>query len=264
MIDPDLMQSRLAEMAGLDEGEDGNRSKRNDLGQFILAPFKQSEPQPEFMKLAHNFFELVCTCVGMSGSKGVEGFIVDFYESQLTRVLSQEAQLLFFQSSTGSHWHAQLAMIMLARRFRMGPGMTTGKTLTPLQMHLALLEDLVKLGKSKFSGKRTLDRLMAVSFLSTAKVFASKELSCFKMDDGSVASWTTDADHNTLKAFLEPNLENPSKDWNPFLFPYRLMFGKPREKIENTASDDIEVVILTSGTDDQAGPSPKRRSQRSK
>lgn len=61
LIDPDMMQSRLTAIAGLDDEEDGFREKRKEaLGRFILAPFRPSdEPQIDFISLAHKFFELV-------------------------------------------------------------------------------------------------------------------------------------------------------------------------------------------------------------
>jgi hypothetical protein len=49
-------------MAGLDDEDDGYRAKRKEaLGQFVLAPFRplNNDPQPDFTKMAHNFFELV-------------------------------------------------------------------------------------------------------------------------------------------------------------------------------------------------------------
>lgn len=60
-VDPDMMQSRIAAMAGLDDEDNGYREKRKEaLGKFILAPFRPSNgPQVDFINLAHRFFELV-------------------------------------------------------------------------------------------------------------------------------------------------------------------------------------------------------------
>lgn len=198
----------------------------------------------------------------MLGGKKVEAFIVDFYENQLTRVLDNEAQLLFFRTSPGSYWHTQLALIMLSRKFHLGPGMVTGKSLTPLQNHLELLEDLVKIPKSKFSPKKPSDILMLMITISTAKVFACKDLSTF---GNPRASWVTDADMAALKKFIEPYLNNTNMNWNPFLIPYRVMFGKPlREPSSAPQKQDIEVVILTDSTMTSREPSPKSKSRRLK
>ena len=195
----------------------------------------------------------------------MEIFIGDFYENQFTRVLDQEAQLLFFRTSPGSHWHTQLALTMLSRKFSLGPGMATGKPQTPLQIHLALLEDLMKLPKSKFSPKRTPDMLMLTIAISTAKMFVSPELSVF---GNPAASWVTEADLTALREFIEPFLMNASKNWNPFLIPYRMMFGKPLRRApapsEQQQEQDIEVVILTDNTKTSLGPSPKTKSRRVK
>jgi hypothetical protein len=187
---------------------------------------------------------------------------VEFYENQLTRVLDNEAQLLFFRTSPGSYWHNQLALVMLSRKFHLGPGMATGKSLTPLQIHLELLEDLVKIPKSKFSPKKPSDILMLMVAISTAKFFASKELSTF---GDPRASWVTATDITALKEFLEPYLTNASTNWNPFLIPYRVMFGKPiREPSCVQQQQDIEVVILTDSTKTSREPSPKTKSRRIK
>lgn len=197
----------------------------------------------------------------MAGHKKLEVFIGDFYENQLTRVLDQDAQLLFFQTSPGSHWHTQLALTMLSRKFHLGPEMAAAsKAMTPLQIHLQLLEDLFKIPKSKFNPKRGSDTLMLVLAISTAKMFVCKALSSF---GNPTASLVTETDLATLKEFVEPYLNNAGKNWNPFLIPYRLMFGKPLRSAltENQKQPDVEVVIVAEST---ARTSPRSKTQRTK
>lgn len=247
---PDLTASAFYEFAKLEAFESGaisDRSRRGEdsLGTFAMQAFNSSDP--ELHAIAHQFFELAFYCVAPLGSKAVEAFLVDFYDSALLKNTDSTIQRRFFESSEGSLAAVALSQLLLQRKFGLGSGLSLKNS--PLDAHLDLVKGVTKMTKSKCNLSRQADRLELSAFYCAIKPFFSPSLSSFALSDGKRIPWIPLSSLEKIREAF--GTKKTDKTWNPYLIPYRLLFSKA----------EIDVIVISSSSEnatETATPTCKR------
>lgn len=236
-VDPDVSAAVFSDFAQLDAMERGGRSRRHQesLGSFVMAAL--ATKSPELHQLAHQYFDLALYCLELLSMKHAEAFLISFYEGPFLLNTTAEVQKRFFDSSVGSYGDQQLALILLQRKFGMGPGMSM--KMSSVKAQADVIPSILKLGKSKFSFNKDADLLILASFYALLRPLLSPTLSTIPFGEGTRIPWITVDQLDRIRALLTPVvLEKNSLKWSPFLVPYRVLLGRK----------DIEVVALSSGS----------------
>lgn len=140
---------------------------------------------------------------------------------------------------------------MLQRKFGLLSGLGTGSS--PHQVHVSLLNSIQKLSKSKWSPKQASHRLQFAAHLTAIKYFFASHLTNLNVN-GENFSWKSEENVTEIKDLVQPLLRKNDRMWNPYLMPYRVLYGKM----------DIEVVVISSSDPDEedshnnSSPSVKR------
>lgn len=238
------MDCYLVELTGIAEDELSTGSRGNDesFWSMCMAGFQPNSPNGEkFVALAHDYLELGFMCLSISGPKLCTRFISTFYDCGLLRNTSQDQQRLFFDSCTDSQAAVQIAFQVLSRKFNLGPGPANNASF--LEQHLELLQALTKLSKAKVNLSKSLDQLQYAAFLCAARPFFSRNMSVFSVNS-DLLPWITLTDLDMVKQLVAPLLKRKDKVWNPYLVPYRVLFGKT----------EIEVIVIGSSSSGDETP----------
>lgn len=256
VVDPNVADGYVCKLAGLAEEAVNTGSRGNDENYWGLC---MSGFQPEAIyseklaSLAHDYLELGYVCLSLSGAKASDRFISNFYDNGLLRNTDNEQQRLFFDSCEDSHAAVQVAFHVLSRKFNIGPGPSFDSSYHP--QHLGLLSSLVKLAKTRVNLTRAPDQLQYAAFLCAIRPFFSPSLSAFQAGPKRLPLHTL-TELDAVKQVVAPLLKRKDKAWNPYLVPYRVLFGKM----------EVEVIVIGSScsSDEEAVSASSPRSLRAK
>lgn len=107
------------------------------------------------------------------------------------------------------------------------------------------------MAKSKFHPSKLSGQLQLAAFFSTTLILQSHELSTFLMDK-ELVSWVDSEALKEVEECVYPFLLDKTKLWNPFLAPFRVLFGRQ-------ADAGVEFALETSNTSSSPNrPSAKR------
>jgi len=100
---------------------------------------------------------------------------------------------------------------------------------------MALLQSVLKLAKGKVNMDKAADQLQFSAFLCAIRPFFSPSLSTFPVNMDERIPWMTTDDLSEIREAVVPTLKRKDKTWNPYLIPYRGLFGKT----------EIDVIVIS-------------------
>jgi hypothetical protein len=227
----------FAKLVGFDQLLEGSRSRRGEdtLGDFVMVAFRKGDGK--MASIAHEYLELAYMCALQSGrQKLIEAFINEFYEHALLKNTTASIQAFFFTTSAGSNVSIQLAYLISKLKYGLGLGLCSTQE-SPVVPHLNLLRSAIKLTKNKVDLEIESCQLGYAAFNASIRPLFSPRLSSFRLGRERTP-WLTVKDLESIKELVVPALKNRKKTWNPYLVPYRLLFGKA----------DIEVIVISNGS----------------